>query len=106
LRPLRLAALLLATTVAPLPAQATLEARIDSIFAEFNKPDAPGCALGLARNGRVLLERAWGMAHLERRIPNRMVTRGAGHGVSERRRRAPGGLPGVRQKRYRVIKPR
>ena len=58
----------------PLGAQATLEARIDSIFAAFNRLDAPGCALGVARDGRVALERAWGLADIERGVANTPTT--------------------------------
>jgi CubicO group peptidase (beta-lactamase class C family) len=63
-------------TVAPasLGAQAAIEARIDSIFAEFDQPGTPGCALGVARDGQVLLERAWGLADLERSVANTPTT--------------------------------
>ncbi|HKV09441.1 MAG TPA: serine hydrolase domain-containing protein [Thermoanaerobaculia bacterium] len=45
---------------APLP-----EARIDEIFAPWSHTGSPGCALGVARGGRVVLERGYGMADLE-----------------------------------------
>jgi CubicO group peptidase (beta-lactamase class C family) len=60
--------LTLAAAAAPLGAQTPLEARIDSVFRQFGGPETPGCALGLARHGSVLVQRAWGMADLERRI--------------------------------------
>lgn len=63
-------ALLLAA--APLAAQARpalVEARLDSIFARQSEPGAPGCALGVAEGGRVVVEGAWGLADLEREIP-------------------------------------
>lgn len=66
----------LALTAAPASAgaQAAIEARIDSIFGAFRQPGAPGCALGVARDGRVLLERAWGLADLERGVANTPAT--------------------------------
>lgn len=38
-------------------------ARIDAVFAAFGK-EAPGCALGVYREGQVLLERGYGLADL------------------------------------------
>lgn len=46
-------------------AAARLRARVDSVFARFNGTDRPGCAVGVSRNGTVLLERGYGMADLE-----------------------------------------
>jgi len=37
----------------------------DSVFRDRNTADAPGCAVGVARGGSVLLTRAYGMADLE-----------------------------------------
>ena len=58
----------LASVAAPLAAQSTLEARVDEVFRQYASSDAPGCAIGVAQNGRVLLERAYGMADLERSV--------------------------------------
>lgn len=44
-------------------------ARLDSIFAEWNRPDSPGCGVGVSRDGRVVYERGYGMADIERRVP-------------------------------------
>jgi CubicO group peptidase (beta-lactamase class C family)/ketosteroid isomerase-like protein len=41
------------------------EARIDSIFANFDRTDSPGCALAAAHAGRRIGPFAWGMAQLE-----------------------------------------
>ncbi|WP_257816298.1 serine hydrolase [Phenylobacterium sp. J367] len=49
---------------------APAEARLDSIFAIWNRPDAPGCALGVAQQGRVVMTRAWGAADLEHGVRN------------------------------------
>ena len=43
-------------------------ARIDSLFARWNRKDAPGCAVGVSRDGRSIFERAYGMADLEHDI--------------------------------------
>ena len=44
------------------------DARIDSVFA-FIKPDAPGCAIGVYRNGELAWARGYGLASLEHQIP-------------------------------------
>ncbi len=38
-------------------------------MAERYQPNAPGCQLGISRNGQVIFSRAWGMADLEHNIP-------------------------------------
>jgi CubicO group peptidase (beta-lactamase class C family) len=43
---------------------------VDSLFAAWNNPQSAGCAVGVARNGRTLLSRAYGSANLEHDIPN------------------------------------
>lgn len=47
-----------------------LDARIDSIFARFAGTAGPGCAVGVTRDGRSVLSRAYGMADLEHDRPN------------------------------------
>jgi CubicO group peptidase (beta-lactamase class C family) len=44
--------------------------KVDRIFAEWDKPSSPGCALGVLRNGRFVYERGYGMANLDYDIPN------------------------------------
>jgi CubicO group peptidase (beta-lactamase class C family) len=39
--------------------------RIDRIFAAFDRPDSPGCAVVVVRNGAVIHRRGYGRAHLE-----------------------------------------
>jgi CubicO group peptidase (beta-lactamase class C family) len=65
------AAILLALLLVPAlaRAQADSAARVDSIF-EWSRPGAPGCAVGVARNGRPVLVRAYGLADLEHDVPN------------------------------------
>ena len=71
---MRLAALLFVLPSA-LPAQQiigtrdSLTARVDSIFRAFDRTDAPGCALGIYREGEILYARGYGMANLEHGIP-------------------------------------
>jgi CubicO group peptidase (beta-lactamase class C family) len=43
---------------------------VDRLFAEWDKPGSPGCALGVARNGRFIYRRGYGMANLDYGIPN------------------------------------
>ena len=44
--------------------------KVDKIFAEWDKPTSPGCALGVLQNGRFIYERGYGMANLDYDIPN------------------------------------
>lgn len=43
--------------------------RIDAVFAELNVADAPGCALGAYRDGKMVYAKGYGLADLERRVP-------------------------------------
>jgi len=43
----------------------SLQARVDKVFERWNHSDTPGCAVGVAVNGRPVLIRAYGMANLE-----------------------------------------
>jgi CubicO group peptidase (beta-lactamase class C family) len=40
-------------------------AQVDRIFAKWNKPDSPGCALAVLQNGGVVYERGYGRADVE-----------------------------------------
>jgi len=42
---------------------------IDAIFAPWDKPDSPGCALAVARNGEFVYTRGYGYANLDYDIP-------------------------------------
>jgi CubicO group peptidase (beta-lactamase class C family) len=48
---------------------ASFGARVDQVFSEWDKPDSPGCAVGVFRNGKVAYERGYGMASLEHSVP-------------------------------------
>src|SRR5690349_11005359 len=43
--------------------------KIDALFAQWNKPDSPGCALAIIRDGQVLYKRGYGVANLDHDIP-------------------------------------
>ncbi len=49
------------------------QARIDALFSRFTL-STPGCAVGVARAGQTVFEKAYGMADLEREVPNRPDT--------------------------------
>lgn len=45
-----------------------LAPRIDVLFADWNRSDAPGAAVAVVQNGRIVYENAFGMADLERGV--------------------------------------
>jgi CubicO group peptidase (beta-lactamase class C family) len=51
------------------PGSDPIAARVDALFAEWSKPDSPGCAVGVVRAGKTLVARGYGMADLEHDIP-------------------------------------
>ena len=59
---------LAATTVAG--QQFPANPKVDRIFAEWDKPSSPGCAVGVLQSGRFVYERGYGMANLDYDIPN------------------------------------
>ena len=65
---IRAALLTLSVLAAPLEAQA-LGPRIDSVFAEFAKPDGAGCIVGVRRGGETIHAGAYGVANLEYGVP-------------------------------------
>ena len=46
-------------------ADTSVRARVDGIFAQWDRTDSPGCALGVYHDGRVEYARGYGMANLE-----------------------------------------
>ncbi len=48
--------------------------QIDQIFAEFDRPDSPGCALGLVQDGQLVYARGYGSANLDYYLPNTVET--------------------------------
>jgi CubicO group peptidase (beta-lactamase class C family) len=57
--------------VAPALAQSQtgIPARVDSIFLALNAPDRPGAAVAVLKDGAIVLERGYGSAQLEHRVP-------------------------------------
>lgn len=43
----------------------SLAAQVDQVFAQWDKPDSPGCTCAVMRDGEVVYSRAFGMANLE-----------------------------------------
>ncbi len=46
-----------------------LTAKVDELFAEWDKADSPGAAVGIFKAGKILYARGYGMANLEYDIP-------------------------------------
>jgi CubicO group peptidase (beta-lactamase class C family) len=44
-------------------------AQVDKVFAQFDKPDSPGCALAVIKDGQTVYKRGYGMADLDHDIP-------------------------------------
>ena len=64
----------LALLVTPLVASAqTLSpdnvTQVDNIFAQWSKPDSPGCALGIYQDGKIVYKHGYGMANLNDDVP-------------------------------------
>jgi CubicO group peptidase (beta-lactamase class C family) len=47
---------------------ASQSAQVDQLFAEWDKPTSPGCALAVMRDGHVIYERGYGMADLDHNV--------------------------------------
>jgi CubicO group peptidase (beta-lactamase class C family) len=47
----------------------SLTGSVDELFAKWNKPDSPGCAVAVIREGKVIYERGYGCANLEYGTP-------------------------------------
>jgi CubicO group peptidase (beta-lactamase class C family) len=50
-------------------AQSPDTARIDAIFAEWDRPGSPGCAVAILHHGRTVLARGYGSANLDYDVP-------------------------------------
>ncbi len=47
----------------------TFETKVNQLFAEWNRPDSPGAAVAVTRDGEVIYKHGYGMANLEYDIP-------------------------------------
>ena len=54
----------------PLSADEPLARQLDEVMAEWSKRDSPGCAVGLVRDGGLVLAKGYGQADLEHGVPN------------------------------------
>lgn len=59
-------AILLSLAVAGQPAS---NPKVDAIFKTYARPDSPGCAVGVYRDGATIYARAYGMANLDHDVP-------------------------------------
>jgi CubicO group peptidase (beta-lactamase class C family) len=48
---------------------AMLNEKVDTLFAEWDKPHTPGCAIAIIQNGEIVYSRGYGMANLEYDVP-------------------------------------
>lgn len=46
-----------------------LQQKVDAIFAAYNNPDSPGCAVGVVRDGDFVYKRGYGMGSIELQSP-------------------------------------
>jgi CubicO group peptidase (beta-lactamase class C family) len=44
-------------------------AKVDKLFEKWDKPDSPGCALGIVKDGKLIYKRGYGMADLDHNVP-------------------------------------
>src|SRR5271163_4738383 len=46
-----------------------LQRKVDQVFAAYDKPDSPGCALGMVRDGEFIYKKGYGEGSLELSVP-------------------------------------
>lgn len=67
-------------SMASFPASAEANDAIDAVFAQYAGESVPGCAVGVEKDGKSVLKRAYGMADLEERVraqPNSIYEAGS-----------------------------
>ncbi len=47
----------------------SITSRVDKIFEKWDKPNSPGCALAVIKDGRIVYKRGYGMANLDHDVP-------------------------------------
>jgi len=57
------------------PTVSALAARLDELFAPWNRADAPGLVVGVRQHGEVLYRRGFGLASIEHGVVNTPTTR-------------------------------
>jgi CubicO group peptidase (beta-lactamase class C family) len=60
---------LLVLPAALLVAQTDTARRVDDVWERLNKPDSPGASLAVVRNGEIVYQKGFGLAHLEYDVP-------------------------------------
>lgn len=66
---------LVAPAAAAVPVAAErLEAKVDALFAKWDTTVSPGCSVAIAKDGKTLYQRGYGMADLEHGVPNSPAT--------------------------------
>jgi CubicO group peptidase (beta-lactamase class C family) len=65
----RVAVLLAAVAAAGVRPEEKPAADVDRVFADLAKSGSPGCALAVARDGKLLYEKGFGLANLEENVP-------------------------------------
>lgn len=53
----------------PAPPPEPITARVDAVFAAFDRRDSPGCAVGVYRSGELVWAKGCGMADIEGGVP-------------------------------------
>src|SRR5277367_2018980 len=46
-----------------------LQRKVDQVFADYDKPNSPGCALGVVRDGEFIYKKGYGEGSLELSVP-------------------------------------
>jgi CubicO group peptidase (beta-lactamase class C family) len=46
-----------------------LNEKVDKLFSQWDKPDSPGCALGVIKDGKFIYKRGYGSANLDYNVP-------------------------------------
>lgn len=70
----RLAAVAAVLLAANATADDDIARRVDAVFKDWARTDAPGCAVAVTQDGNIVLERAYGMADLEQGVAVRPDT--------------------------------
>jgi CubicO group peptidase (beta-lactamase class C family) len=65
----RLSLLAIVPVQACAQAPEALTPQLDQIFSAYNRQDGPGCAVGIVRNGSLIVAKGYGIANLEYDIP-------------------------------------
>lgn len=50
------------------------EAKVDALFAKWDTTKSPGCSVAIAKDGKIIYQRGYGMADLEHGVPNSPTT--------------------------------